>query len=756
MVELGPHAHELHTVMMRPLADAEARLQPRVQELSPQELGALLPSAYKALNGDESDPARFTAFALIHADSDPEFTPAQCAELFRALATRSWGSDVQVAAAALARCPEPYDREALAAPARTLTRKALDSSAGQAVWAASPEAFLAVAACAPPELAAQALARIREEFATSPLRLALLEDGARGGPRTLAGLAELGRSGIPVRWPVRRDETTQDDPEGSRHIRRVLEAGAAHLAAIHEGRVPYVSDKAFPPADCEALARAACAALSRDEPWAGELLAELLPRASVAPTAAKTLPSQSACIRLAHAVEEYPTPEAVDVLREARRVVRHAGVAKKLDRSLRRAERALGRRPDAAIRLPDLGIAQDGTVRTPVGAYVAVLTVSDTADLAWERADGTRLRSLPAPARRHHADVVAAARDLLGKVRAQIRTLTRALEGTYTAATTYRYGRWREGLAAHPVGRSVTARLIWEYADTPGRWTAFLPADGLPALDDATAVRLWHPVRATPEERAYWRDRVVAGEIAQPFRQAFRESYVPEETGARTDVFAGFAVQLGPLLGVAKGEGWDGEYDGIGRSFGGTEVFLDTGRAYAGMTGWSTVGPVIFGRPIAELDAVSVSEALRAVDLLVSVGAFAVEEEYPAGSPAAWRELDRLGAIPLTQTTRVRREALARVLAPHISAGRIEVTDRQVRVAGHDVHLATGRVTKDGEQAEVGLPRRRGVVPLPFLPYDEKLLERVLYTVEALLADGGPRPGTAPERSAGAPVRSSS
>ena len=40
-------------------------------------------------------------------------------------------------------------------------------------------------------------------------------------------------------------------------------------------------------------------------------------------------------IVLAQAVEARPTPEAVAALREARRVVRHAGLAKKLDRVLR-------------------------------------------------------------------------------------------------------------------------------------------------------------------------------------------------------------------------------------------------------------------------------------------------------------------------------------------------------------------------------------------------------------------------------------
>ena len=70
----------------------------------------------------------------------------------------------------------------------------------------------------------------------------------------------------------------------------------------------------------------------------------------VAPTAAKTAPSQSLAIALGHAVETIPTPESVRALRDALATVRHAGV-QKLARNLKPAERALGERPHTALRM---------------------------------------------------------------------------------------------------------------------------------------------------------------------------------------------------------------------------------------------------------------------------------------------------------------------------------------------------------------------------------------------------------------------
>lgn len=62
--------------------------------------------------------------------------------------------------------------------------------------------------------------------------------------------------------------------------------------------------------------------------------------------------------------------------------------------------------------------------------------------------------------------------------------------------------------------------------------------------------------------------------------------------------------------------------------------------------------------------------------------------------------------------------------------------DRHLHLDGYDIHLATGRVTREGDPVDIDLPTGRRAVPLPFLPYDEALLERVVHTVSHLLEKG--------------------
>ncbi|MFE6891100.1 DUF4132 domain-containing protein [Streptomyces sp. NPDC057694] len=749
MSEPAPHVRRLRAALAGP-PPSDPRFLPgyaEIRQLTPHELGALLPLVHRVV-ADEEAPGeqRRLARGIQHDGGSPSFTAATCAELFAVLAERPRRTDVSLAAAALIRCTEPWDRAALAGPAGVLARAALD---GGAVAGYDAE-LLAVAGLAGPDTEAEAVAALRTAFADLPLTRIAGEALIATGVRERALLAEDRRWTHLAHWPPlpAAARSADDGAWYAEGARRVLAEAADHLAALHRDEVPYAADAAFPGPEGETLRRAAGVALRRDEPWAGDLLAAILPKVAVAPTAARTLPSQSVCIALAQTVEELPTPEAVDALRAARRAVRHAGVTKKLERSLRRAEKNLAKRPEVALRLPDLGLDEStGLLRTPIGPYVAVVAATDEGpSLTWERADdGTALRGTPAAVRRDHPDAVAAARTLVKRIRTQQRTLALALEGGYVLNTTYRYGRWRAELAEHPVARTVIRRLVWEIERAPGEWHAFLPADGAPGASDissagdrlpeagpAAAIRLWHPARATdPAERTAWRDRVMALALRQPFRQVFREQYAPQESGAETALFEGPVLDAGAVLGLAVRESWDIEDDVLVRRIGPARVVVNfDGHLYPGRTGWFTVSGVRLDPPLGALDPVVRSEALRAVDLLVSVGTFAWWDASDVAG-GRWQRLRQVHALPLGGQARLRRAALRRILD---GVDGVSVADRHLTVREHTVHLATGRVSRAGEPVDIDVPDGGPASrALPFLPYDEKLLERIVRTVEVLL-----------------------
>ena len=86
----------------------------------------------------------------------------------------------------------------------------------------------------------------------------------------------------------------------------------------------------------------------------------------------------------------------------------------------------------------------------------------------------------------------------------------------------------------------------------------------------------------------------------------------------------------------------------------------------------------------------------------------------------------------------MRQHVLGRAFAPLIEQGVLSMEGRHARIGDHAVHLATGRVTRDGEPVEMALAAQSGkLTAVPWLPYDEVLLERIANTVCALLNRSG-------------------
>lgn len=499
-------------------------------------------------------------------------------------------------------------------------------------------------------------------------------------------------------------------PEYVEFAHTILRRAVERVAAIHRGDVPYAADKAFTPTEAKVVGRCLRLGLDRDKPWVPPLLESLFPKVSVAPTAAKTMPSQAVAVALGHATEAYPTPEAVVILRQVLRGIRHAGVEKKLQRNLRGAEKGLAGRVEIALRLPP---------NEPV-------------------------------------------------TKAQLTTLARALEATFGAPQSLTFATWHTRLAEHPAGRDIAASLIWRIVGGSADGAAVLPvaergrlefetADGDTVIPETDCdITLWHPADATPEARVRWRDLVVARQIRQPFKQAFREHYaVPDQAADNlTDMFAGHAVSLRPFLGLARREGWRAEGgNAITRRVGSWTVTLVLAdEVYPGATGWTTSGnvgiwssaePRWVPASFARLPAAVLSEIFRSVDLLVGTSGFAtIMEPGPTSEePLRRAHLEHLGESPLGAMAEMRKRAVERVLSGRPDMSRLEFGPRHLRLGSYAIHLATSRVTRDGDPVTIDLPSRSSIAAVPWLPYDEKLLERIVYTaIEiAALTDSDPR-----------------
>ncbi|MGW3494925.1 DUF4132 domain-containing protein [Streptomyces sp. NPDC001020] len=484
---------------------------PDLSQVSDEELGSLLVAVYRAYASD-SQAMRTARFAVEDAarERQPLYTPDACRSMFEALVERceehGW-ADLTLGLGVLEHCTGPLPD--VSEPARALVGFWLEKETVR-----QPYALLAVAGLAGETTLRAAVERLSHDVGPIvAVEMAVIAGLTRADQTVLSQINRDHRFFDTPLAPAWRKAA--DNPAYVAFARRALEAAADRTDEIRAGEIPYLADKAFTDREVISLGQALRVALLRDEPWLPDLFERLLPGIALAPTAAKTLPSQALLYEVVRAAQDFPTPELVTAIRTVCRTVRHAGVPKQLDKMLKKVDVALADRTDVALRLPRLefdtapisGSAAGGVLRRTAGDYQAVVTVTETVTLTWEK-DGRPLRSVPAPVRRDHAALVKELRDLVKRVNAQLATLLRALEGGFTADAVHPYGWWRTELAGHPLARTLVRRLIWEVEVAPGEWRAVLPEtdEHLPDAPDDASVRLWHPLRSDPRAVRTWRD----------------------------------------------------------------------------------------------------------------------------------------------------------------------------------------------------------------------------------------------------------
>lgn len=572
-------------------------------------------------------------------------------------------------------------------------------------WREHPYQVVALARPLDETTRQQVVDTLRARYHDAPYRLRELDWLAQLGH---ASLLALGGESYRHYWPSVEGATGDDaaqvlatEPAYLDFAHDILHEALVRVQAIGSGQVPYVAHGAFATEDSQVLACAVRVAALRDEPWLRGLIGPLLTGVCVAPTAAKTAPSESLSVALGHSIQGVPTPEGVQALRDALAVVRHAGLEKKLARNLKPAERALAARPDLAL----------------------------------------RVTSSAAPLKRQQA------------------LLTTCLEAGYWQGLTLSWAEWRSQLFATPAGEPFARSLVWQVSAGAATRSFMLdPQQKHPAplavngerlqLDDAERISLWHPASASSQERAHYRSEVAARKLRQPIRQVFREHYTLDETEPGCSLqFSGHVLSWRPLIGLARREGWRID-DQLVREFGTLQVHFDAGgQLYPGIGGWGESGALWLRvrrgarwevLPAAALDPVALSEACRAVDLLVSTSSFALEEPGTEHDPQRQDRLQQLEQRPAGAMLQMRRAVLADAFAAEVDAGRIRIEQRHIVVGEHAVHLATARVTRAGSQADIALAPPTGKLhALPWLPYDEVLLEKTARAIAALLSGAG-------------------
>ncbi|WP_141584153.1 DUF4132 domain-containing protein [Actinomadura sp. WMMA1423] len=734
---------------------------PDLSVLSEQDLGTLMPAAYAV--GREAPFVSMSVRFRIEDEAksrEPRYTPEACERMFQALvdglAPRNW-ADLLLGVGALVRCTGPWPD--VSGPARRLAEGLLSRKRHD-----RPFALLAVGGLAGDDVLRAVAGRLHQIW-EGPIMRDELDAVVRLAPveRVLLAQVAEGRSVNAPPVPPEVWERVAAVPACAGFARRALESAAARARAVQEGEIPFRADRAFTGDEVAAVGIAARIALLRDEPWLPALCDRLLPDISVAPTQARTLPSQALLYEVVRAAQEFPTPELVTAIRTVRRNVRHAGVPKQLDKMLKKVEAALAERTEVALRLPDHGFGPGGVLRRELGGHTAVVTVAGKAELVFEK-DGRALKGVPAAVRRDHKGEVKELRDLVARVNAQLVTLARALEAGFTVEAVHPFGRWRDTLLRHPVAGPTVRALLWEIEAAPGDRRTVLPETGdLPDCADEAPVRLWHPIGSRPDEVRAWRDLLVDRRIRQPFKQAFREIYLltpaEEETATYSNRFAAHLVHYRRMFALFRARGWTsallGPWDGGGsdeaaRTLAAGEWRVRFSHVLADWQGEQEIAGtnrVMFDRragggwreaALADVPPLVFSEAMRDVDLFVGVASIAADPMWEDGEAREYWL--REWYADLGESTRTRRDALERVLPRTRIADRCAIDGRYLVVRGelrtYKIHIGSANIVMEPDDTFLCVvPERRRTGAKVFLPFEDERLALILSKAFLLTAD---------------------
>ena len=296
----------------------------------------------------------------------------------------------------------------------------------------------------------------------------------------------------------------------------------------------------------------------------------------------------------------------------------------------------------------------------------------------------------------------------------------------------------------HPVVKAMLSKLVLFNPETQasGFWQdgKLLSAEGtLTPLKGTDKLLIAHPSHLFyAVQWDLYQKYLFDKEIKQPFKQVFRELYVPTkdelETSNRSERYQGHQVQPQKTVALLRGRGWTVNYEeGLQKVYH-KEGFRATIYAAADWYTPSdveapTIEYVVFynlkdGKevPMKEINPVIFSEVMRDVDLVVSVA------HVGGVDPEA------------SHSTMQMRGALSRESARLFKLTNVEVKERYILVktehGDYSLHLGSGMISRGGLQINVVAvqSQHRGRVFLPFVDDDPKTAE--IISKMKLLSEG--------------------
>ncbi|MBL8293688.1 MAG: DUF4132 domain-containing protein [Bryobacterales bacterium] len=459
-----------------------------------------------------------------------------------------------------------------------------------------------------------------------------------------------------------------------------------------------------------------------------------------------------------YVLSEIITPESVGFLAMLKVRVRFGTAQKEIEKAFDAAAAALDLPRDQVEELgaPACGLETVGRREEILGDCRAELVVNGSdAELRWFDARGKSVKSVPAHAKREHAETCKELRQNLNDVAAMLSAQRDRVDSLFLSRKPWTAAAWHERYLDHPLVGTIARRLIWCVGGIPvlaidGR-TADIEGNSLQVEDDSQ-VTLWHPAEREMSEVLGWRKRIESLGIVQPFKQAHREIYLLTDaelrTGTYSNRFAAHILRQHQFNALCSARRWknklrlmvDDTYppssrdlpewglraefwiEGVGEIYGtdtneaGVFHMLATDQirfyrigaapnsAHAGGGGYAAQaqgpgdGNINEPLPLDQIPALVFSEVMRDVDLFVGVASIGNDPTWQDGGPGGrysgyWQGYS-FGELSEAAVTR--REVLVNLLPRLKVSARCTLSERFLEVRGdlrsYKIHLGSGNI----------------------------------------------------------------
>jgi Domain of unknown function (DUF4132) len=568
------------------------------------------------------------------------------------------------------------------------------------------------------------------------------------------------------KWRARAKELVAETRGGEELLRTILAAARRAKDGTQRAWGDFLVHQWLADENAVLVRGAVWAVAAIEADWAVPALADLGDHAASPFEAGhdpRSIKVANACIRQ---LGELGTEDAVAALARMKATIKHKTIGKQIERALEEAAVAAGITKGQLLerQVPTFGLDADGRKEAPLGAATALV---ERDSLAW-LSRGKPVKSVPKSVKEDHTAELRALRDEQKEIKKALAAERVRVEGLFAEDRAWELEEWRKLYLDHPLTGAFARRLIWRFgADAAiASGDAFTRADGS-ALEPSGEVRLWHPIDAAAEEVAAWRRFLLERELAQPFKQAFREVYFVApaelETATYSNRFAAHILKYRQAYALVKTRGWSivalGPYDndggrqwrdfeehGIRAAFwmdyvdeGSEEDDMIAGLAATDQVRFEPIGggdPI----PIADVPPRVFSEAMRDVDLFVGVASIAADPQWVDQGDrhlGYWREYS-FGELSVSAETR--RDVL-RELVPQLKiADRLELEKRYLRVRGdlrtYRIHLGSANILMEPNDEYLCIVPERGKrLRDVFLPFEDDSRLSVILSKAFLLAD---------------------